>query len=53
MFRIFLQELIIAHNLLANKVKVLVKSLRLNEMAISFIAKASVFLLFWTIFRQH
>ena len=33
MFRIFLQEIIIALNLLANKVKVLVKSLRFNEMA--------------------
>ena len=46
MFRIFLQEIIIAHNLLANKVKVLVKSLRLNEIAISFTANASIFLLF-------
>ena len=53
MFRIFLQEIIIVLNLLANKVKVLVKSLRFNEMDISFIAKASVFLLFWTIFSQH
>ena len=43
MFRIFLQEIIKGRNLLVNKVKALVQSLRLNKITISFIATSSVF----------